>query len=81
LVVLDEATSALDAEIESRVTESIYNLKGKCTLIVIAHRLSTVRLADQVCFINQGVLEDTGTFNEVKSRNAEFKNLANRMGL
>lgn len=81
LVVLDEATSALDAEIESRVTESIYSLKGKCTLIVIAHRLSTIRLADQVCYVNEGVIEDIGSFNEVKSRNKEFRNLANLMGL
>jgi len=81
LVILDEATSALDAEIESRVTESIYKLKGKCTLIVIAHRLSTVRLADQVCFLNEGVIEEIGTFSEVKSRHAEFRNLANLMGL
>lgn len=81
LVVFDEATSALDAEIESRVTESIYKLKGKCTLIVIAHRLSTVRLADQVCFLNNGAIEDSGTFEEIKTRNPEFKNLANLMGL
>jgi len=81
LVVLDEATSALDAEIESRVTESIYNLRGECTLIVIAHRLSTVRLADQVCFLNEGVIQEIGTFNEVKARHAEFRNLANLMGL
>jgi ABC-type multidrug transport system fused ATPase/permease subunit len=81
LVILDEATSALDSETENRVAESINGLKGKCTLLVIAHRLSTVRLADQVCFISGGKIQDRGTFDEVKSRNMDFKNQASLMGL
>ena len=81
LVVLDEATSALDSETENRVADSINSLKGKCTLLVIAHRLSTVRLAEQVCFMKDGKIQDRGTFDELKSRNTDFKNQAILMGL
>ena len=81
LLVLDEATSSLDAQTESDITEAIKSLKGKTTIIMIAHRLSSVRNADQVIFINNGMIESIGTFEEVRKEVPNFDKQANLMGL
>jgi ABC-type multidrug transport system fused ATPase/permease subunit len=81
LLVLDEATSSLDAQTESYITEAIKSLKGKTTIIMIAHRLSSVRNADQVIFINNGMIESIGTFEEVRKEVPNFDKQANLMGL
>lgn len=75
LLVLDEATSALDNETERRLTETIEGLKGTMTMVIVAHRLSTVRHCDQLIFMSQGQVATTGTFEEVASRNKEFAHL------
>lgn len=80
-VVLDEATSALDSETEDKVAHSINSLKGKCTLLIVAHRLSTVRLADQVCYVEDGLIKNKGSFEEMKSVNPRFKTQAGLLGL
>jgi ABC-type multidrug transport system fused ATPase/permease subunit len=72
LLVLDEATSALDSVSESLITETFTKSKGKCTLIVIAHRLSTVRLADQLIYIESGEVKGIGTFEDLYSKNPKF---------
>jgi len=81
LLVLDEATSALDGETESRIAESILGLKGKVTVIMIAHRLSTVRDADQVIYIENGQLIARGTFNQLRTQIPDFDKQARLMGL
>jgi ABC-type multidrug transport system fused ATPase/permease subunit len=81
LLVLDEATSSLDAQTESDITEAIKSLKGKTTIIMIAHRLSSVRNADQVIFMNNGIIESVGTFEEVRKEVPNFDKQANLMGL
>jgi ABC-type multidrug transport system fused ATPase/permease subunit len=81
LLVLDEATSSLDAQTESDITEAIKSLKGKTTIIMIAHRLSSVRNADQVIFMNNGMIESIGTFEEVRKEVSNFDKQANLMGL
>jgi ABC-type multidrug transport system fused ATPase/permease subunit len=81
LLVLDEATSALDGETESKIAESILGLKGKVTVIMIAHRLSTVRDADQVIYMSNGLVLAVGTFEEVRSRIPDFDKQAKLMGL
>lgn len=73
--MLDEATSSLDNETERRITETLARLHGQITLVVIAHRLSTVRDADTVVLLNEGRVADQGTFEELKGRNAEFAHL------
>ena len=75
LLVLDEATSALDNETERRLTETIESLKGTMTMVIVAHRLSTVRHADQLVFMSRGRVETVGTFDEVRAANAEFAHL------
>lgn len=81
LVILDEATSALDSATENRISESIMKLRGNCTVIVVAHRLSTIRNSDQVIYVENGAVVATGTFDEVKSKSSKFEEQAEFMGL
>ncbi len=67
LLILDEATSALDGETEAAITSAIQNLKGDVTVVLIAHRLSTVREADLVIYMESGNLVASGSFEEVRS--------------
>lgn len=69
LLVLDEATSALDAETEAAVSDSLRTLHGKCTTIVIAHRLSTVQNADTVFVFDKGEIVASGKFNDLVATN------------
>jgi ATP-binding cassette subfamily C protein len=66
LIVLDEATSALDAEAEASISDSIHSIGKDTTVVVIAHRLSTVQRADQVHVIDDGKLVASGTFKELR---------------
>jgi ABC-type multidrug transport system fused ATPase/permease subunit len=81
LLVLDEATSALDGETEANISAAIKSLKGDVTVILIAHRLSTVREADQVVYLEGGKIISTGTFEEVRSAVPNFDRQASLMGL
>ena len=81
VLVLDEATSSLDGETELAISKSLDSLKGEVTLVVIAHRLSTVRSADTVIFLENGRIADMGTFEEIRNRNSNFQNQALLMGL
>jgi ABC-type multidrug transport system fused ATPase/permease subunit len=81
LLVLDEATSSLDGQTESDISDAIQNLKGSVTVVLIAHRLSTVRKADTVIYMDQGKVLFQGTFDEVRSSIPDFDNQARLMGL
>jgi ABC-type multidrug transport system fused ATPase/permease subunit len=81
LLVLDEATSALDGETELQVSDAIRNLRGSTTVILIAHRLSTVRDADKVVYMADGRIVAAGTFEEVRSQVPDFDRQAVLMGL
>jgi ATP-binding cassette subfamily C protein len=69
LLVLDEATSALDAETEAAVSDSLRTLHGKCTTIVIAHRLTTVQNVDTVFVFDKGEIVASGRFNDLVATN------------
>lgn len=75
LLVLDEATSALDNETEHRISETIAALHGEVTVVVVAHRLSTVRGADQIVFLADGRVQSRGTFEELRVADADFARL------
>ena len=75
VLVLDEATSSLDTETEQEITAAIDNLRGIKTLVIIAHRLSTVRQCDRLIYLENGKLADSGTFEELASGNDAFRNL------
>ena len=81
LLVLDEATSSLDGETEANVTDSIHKLKGEVTVVLIAHRLSTVRQADVVVYLDKGKIISVGTFDEVRAFVPDFDHQAQLMGL
>jgi ATP-binding cassette subfamily C protein len=81
LLVMDEATSALDASTEDEITKTLLELKQEITLVTIAHRLSTVRNADRVFYLDKGRIEAEGTFEEVRTRVPNFDKQANLMGL
>ena len=75
LLVLDEATSALDNKTESEVMSSIDLVSNNCTLIIIAHRLSTVMNADMIYEFNNGQIIHSGTFKELCIKSDSFKDL------
>jgi ABC-type multidrug transport system fused ATPase/permease subunit len=81
LLVLDEATSSLDGQTEADISGAIQALKGSVTVIMIAHRLSTVRNADQVIYMEKGNVLAQGTFEEVRSTVPDFDSQAKLMGL
>jgi ABC-type multidrug transport system fused ATPase/permease subunit len=81
LLVLDEATSSLDGDTEASISEAIQALRGSTTIVMIAHRLSTVRNADVVVYLSGGKIIATGTFDEVRTSVPEFDRQAKLMGL
>jgi len=81
LLILDEATSALDGETEAFISQTIKELKGKCTVILIAHRISSVINADKVVFMENGKITADGTFDEVKQKSQTFENQVNLMNI
>ena len=81
LLILDEATSALDLETEKQVADALSLLRGSCTLIVIAHRLSTVRNADLVLYLDEGAVRASGNFQQIRNSVPEFDRQAGIMGI
>ena len=81
LLVLDEATSALDAETEARINETLHAFRGDVTTVVIAHRLSTVRAADVVIYLEEGRVKGVGTFDELRASLPALAAQADLMGL
>ena len=76
LLIMDEGTSALDNITEKYVIDAIEHLKGDRTIIMIAHRLSTVKNCDVICLMEHGRITDTGTYEELLKRNARFREMA-----
>lgn len=76
LLVMDEATSALDSETEQRIAAATQRLHGSTTMVLIAHRITTVRHADKIVVFDQGRVADEGTFDELNARSELFRKLA-----
>ena len=81
LLVLDEATSSLDGQSESDISDSINEMRGEITVLLIAHRLSTVQNADKVVYMEDGKILCVGTFDEVRKKVPNFDKQASLMGL
>jgi ABC-type multidrug transport system fused ATPase/permease subunit len=81
LLVLYEATSALDGETEANISDAVLALKGSVTVVIIAHRLSTVRHADLVVYLDKGQVIAQGNFDHVRSVVPDFDRQAQFMGL
>jgi len=77
VLILDEATSSLDSENEKRIQQAIENLQGKMTIVVIAHRISTIRNADRILVMEQGRIVEQGNYQSLmKNRDSRFHALA-----
>jgi ATP-binding cassette, subfamily B, bacterial PglK len=81
LIVMDEGTSGLDAVSEAEIGKSLAALRGRVTVVLVAHRLNTVKNADQVFVIEDGKLASRGTFSEVLKANPGIANAANLVKL
>jgi ABC-type multidrug transport system fused ATPase/permease subunit len=81
LLVLDEATSALYGETEYAISQGLEKLRGDTTIIIAAHRLSTIMNADLVIYMKEGVVIDVGSFEELRARISDFDSQAKLMGL
>ncbi len=73
IIIFDESTSSLDNFAQEEVKKSIDNLKGKSTIVIVAHRLSTIKNVDTIFFLDNGEIIDSGTFEELFERNDKFK--------
>ena len=78
IILLDEATSSLDNKTEAEVMKSIYELSREITVIIIAHRLTTVKKCDKIFFLEKGKLEGIGSFDKLYKGNKRFKILVNK---
>jgi len=75
--LLDEATAALDNESEARVQNSLEALMKGRTTVVVAHRLSTIKNADQIAYIEDGRVVESGTHNELLDKKGKYAALVN----
>lgn len=75
IIIFDESTSSLDNFAQEDVKKSIDGLKGKSTIIIVAHRLSTIKDVDKIYFLENGQIMDSGTFDELFERNQTFKTM------
>jgi ABC-type multidrug transport system fused ATPase/permease subunit len=81
ILFMDEATSALDAITEANIAETLKSLNGKVSTIVVAHRLSTVRTADKILYLENGRALAIGTFSDIRNQVPDFDKQAELMGL
>ncbi len=75
LMILDEPTASIDAEAEAKIFERIELMNGDRTVILISHRFSTVRNADQICVIEDGTIAELGTHDELVTNNQTYNRL------
>lgn len=81
LLILDEATSALDGESEDAVQAALMEQKGRFAIVMVAHRLKTVRMADRILVLNQGRIAEAGTWEELADRRGMFWDMLGRQGM
>ncbi len=75
IILFDESTSSLDNLAQNQIKKSIDNIKGKSTIVIVAHRLSTIKNVDKIFFLDNGKIVDVGAFDELFKRNKNFKTM------
>ena len=80
-IVLDEATSALDGSMEKNITDYLNSLKKYATIVVVAHRLSSIKTADVIIYLDSGKIKGTGNFLELQNKLPDFAQVVSDMGL
>lgn len=78
---LDEATSVLDTETEKQIKESFTSLKRQYIIVIIAHRLKTIKNVNEAVVLNQGKIDLFGSYNEVLKRSMAFRRLVKLQGV
>lgn len=81
LIVLDEGTSSLDGNTEKFVTDYLFSLKGKVTIIIVAHRLSSIIMADNIYYLEEGEIKGSGKFNDLRESLPGFAEQVKNMSL
>ena len=79
LLIMDEATSALDAQSEAEIQKALDSMRGKVTVVLIAHRLNTIQHADMVVLVEDGLVKDSGSFQELIKRNPSVERVVDLM--
>ncbi len=75
ILIMDEATSALDSETEKAIQSNIDALKGQYTILIVAHRLSTIKNADRIVLLNNGEIEQAGTYQQLAETTPAFRRM------
>lgn len=75
-LILDEGTASLDNKTEAELMDAIEQLRGRLTIIMVAHRLSTVVNCDRILLMSDGRIADEGTYEELRDRNVEFRRMS-----
>lgn len=81
ILIMDEATSALDSETERIIQNNLDELKGKYTILIIAHRLATVKNVDKVVLLSNGKIENQGDFETLMNNSGAFKRMVEMQGI
>ena len=77
IILFDEATSALDNETQSKIQQAIDNLQGNFTILIVAHRLSTIKNCDKILFLDDGKIDAEGSHEELLKKCRKYKDLYN----
>lgn len=75
IIIFDEATSALDSVSEQKVQKAVENMMKHCTTLLVAHRLSTIKNADKIAVVKDGVISEVGSYSELMEKQGDFYNL------
>ena len=75
IIIFDESTSSLDNFAQEHIKKCIDGLKGKSTIVIVAHRLSTIKNVDKIYFLEEGKISDIGSFDALYKSNKDFKDM------
>ena len=81
VLILDEATSSLDSKAEKNIQKSIENIQGKLTIIIIAHRISTLKNVDMIVLMEKGRISQIDTYNKLKEKSNAFQELISHQNI
>ena len=81
ILVLDESTSSLDGEIEQYIMKELQEFMKRGILIVVAHRLSSIKNANHIIYLENGNLQDSGNYEELRERNKNFAGMLNALSI
>lgn len=82
LLILDEATSALDGAAEAEVQKALAGIKGTCSILIVAHRIKTLEMADRILVLKEGQIVEQGTWSDLlKCEGGEFRAMAEAQGI